>query len=242
MSESGHILVAEDDSMDAYFSQRAFKRAGVPVALHFVRDGQEVIDYLQGEGKFADRAAHPLPQLVLLDLNMPRLDGFEVLEWVRKQPGFNSLQMVIFSSSDETKDMNRAYGLGANWYLVKPHSMDELTALIGRFKRFWLEGADDRGRKAALAQRHLFASQYVLGRLSPLRLSRFLDLFRASGFGVGIPTLPGSAVSSGCTQAPRPGAEIFDRGAGLGHVPAACTELPFRRTRCRCHWNIWARH
>jgi DNA-binding response OmpR family regulator len=87
--------------------------------------------------------------LVLLDLNMPRLDGFEVLEWVRKQPGFNSLQMVIFSSSDETKDMNRAYSLGANWYLIKPHSMEELTALVVRFKKFWLEGADDHGRKAA---------------------------------------------------------------------------------------------
>ena len=149
MNESGHILVAEDDLTDAYFFQRAFNRAGIPVALHFVRDGQEVIDYLQGTGPFADRTAYPLPQLVLLDLNMPRLNGFDVLEWVREQPGFRNLQVVIFSSSDEAKDINRAYGLGANWYLVKPHSMDELTALVGRFKKFWLEGANDRGRKAA---------------------------------------------------------------------------------------------
>jgi CheY-like chemotaxis protein len=149
MSESGHILVAEDDPTDAFFFQRAFKRAGLPVLLHFVRDGQEVIDYLRGTGIFADRTAYPLPQLVLLDLKMPRLDGFEVLEWVRQQPGFSSLQVVIFSSSDEAKDINRAYGLGANWYLVKPHSMDELTALVGRFKKFWLEGAKDPDRKAA---------------------------------------------------------------------------------------------
>ena len=149
MSDSGHILVAEDDPTDAYFFQRAFKRAGIPVSLHFVRDGQEVIDYIQGEGQFADRAAHPLPQLVLLDLKMPRLDGFEVLEWVRNQPGFNSMQIVIFSSSGEPKDINRAYGLGANWYLVKPHSMGELTELVGRFKKFWLEGSNDRRRKAA---------------------------------------------------------------------------------------------
>ena len=149
MSESGHILVAEDDTTDAYFFQRAFKRAGLPVVLHFVRDGQEVIDYLQGTGQFADRTAHPLPQLLLLDLNMPRLNGFDVLEWVRRQPGFSGVQVVIFSSSDEAKDINKAYGLGANWYLVKPHSMDELTALVGRFKKFWLEGAKDPGRKAA---------------------------------------------------------------------------------------------
>ena len=90
-----------------------------------------------------------MPQLVMLDLKMPRLDGFDVLEWVRKQPGLNGLQIVIFSSSDQPGDNNRAYGLGANWYLVKPHSMEELTALVGRFKKFWLEGNDDRSRKAA---------------------------------------------------------------------------------------------
>jgi CheY-like chemotaxis protein len=149
MNESGHILVAEDDPTDAYFFQRAFKRAGIPVTLHFVRDGQEVIDYLKQEGQFADRTAHPLPQLVLLDLRMPRLAGFEGLEGVRKQPSFSGLQIVIFSSSGEPRDMNRAYGLGANWYLVKPHSMAELTELVGRFKKFWLEGRDDHGRKAA---------------------------------------------------------------------------------------------
>lgn len=149
MTQSGHILVAEDDSTDAYFFQRAFNRADIPVTLHFVRDGKEVLDYLQGEGQFADRAAHPLPQLLLLDLKMPRLDGFEVLEWVQKQPDFSGLQLVIFSSSDEPKDINRAYGLGANWYLVKPHSMEELNALVGRFKKFWLEGPSDQGRKVA---------------------------------------------------------------------------------------------
>jgi CheY-like chemotaxis protein len=149
MHASGHILVAEDDPTDAYFFERAFRRAGLPVTLHFVRDGQEVIEYLQGKGPFADRAAHPLPQLVLLDLNMPRLNGFEVLGWLRRQPQLNGLHVVIFSASDEPKDLNRAYNLGADWYMVKPHSMDELTALVGRFRKYWLEGHDDHGRKAA---------------------------------------------------------------------------------------------
>jgi CheY-like chemotaxis protein len=149
MSSSGHILVAEDDTTDAFFFQRAFRRAGIPVTLHFVRDGQEVIDYLDGKGAFADRSAHPQPQLLLLDLKMPKLDGFDVLRWVRKRPELADLVVVLFSSSDEPRDISRAYDLGANWYLVKPHSMDELTALVGRFKKYWLEASPTGSRQAA---------------------------------------------------------------------------------------------
>jgi CheY-like chemotaxis protein len=149
MNVTGHILVAEDDPTDAYFFQRAFKRAGLPVTLHFVRDGQEVLDYLQGAEPFADRIRHPLPQLVLLDLNMPRVDGYEVLKRVRRQPDLNGLQIVIFSGSDQPTDIERALGLGANSYLVKPHSMEELTAVVGLFKKHWLEGHAARSRKAA---------------------------------------------------------------------------------------------
>ncbi len=149
ITESGHILVAEDDPTDAFFFQRAFGRAGLPATLHFVRDGQKVLDYLQGEGQFADRTSYPMPQLLLLDLKMPRLDGFDVLKWVRKQPGLSGLPVVIFSSSEEPKHVARAYGMGANSYLVKPHSMAELTALVGQFKRSWLDSSKDSGRKAA---------------------------------------------------------------------------------------------
>ncbi len=138
-NENGHILVAEDDPTDAFFLQRAFKRAGVPVVLHFVRDGQEVLSYLRGIGMYADRGVFPLPQLLLLDLGMPRMDGFHVLEWVREQAEFSSMQIVIFSGSEQTRDVNRAHNLGANWYLVKPHSMEELMDLVGRFKKYWLE-------------------------------------------------------------------------------------------------------
>lgn len=139
MNKTGHILVAEDDTSDAFFFQRAFKRGGLPVSLHFVRDGQEAIDYLQGEGKFADRAAHPLPQLLLLDLKMPRLDGFDVLEWVRKHPELRRLQVIIFSGSDEPEDIKRAEKMGANSYLVKPHSIEEMNLLVGRFKKHLIE-------------------------------------------------------------------------------------------------------
>jgi CheY-like chemotaxis protein len=149
MSNSGHILVAEDDTTDAFFFQRAFRRAGIPVTLHFVRDGQEVIDYLQGVGQFSDRVAHPQPQLLLLDLRMPKLDGFDVLKWIRNKSELAELQVVLFSSSDEPRDITKAYDLGANSYLVKPHSMEELTGMVGRFKKYWLDANPDRSRQAA---------------------------------------------------------------------------------------------
>ncbi len=137
----GHILVAEDDTTDAFFLQRAFNRAGIPLTLHFVDDGQQVLDYLEGKSGFADRAAHPVPQLLLLDLHMPRLDGFEVLSRIRGQPQWQSLQVVIFSSSSQKRDIQRARELGANSYLVKPHSIQELMELVGAFKKQWVEEA-----------------------------------------------------------------------------------------------------
>lgn len=143
MRQTEHILVAEDDASDAFFLQRAFSRAGIPVTLHFVTDGQEAIDYIAGQGRFADRVAHPMPDLLLLDLKMPRLDGFDVLNWLRRQPELKHLEAVIFSGSDEAHDINRAYGLGATAYLVKPHSVEELNTLVGRLKKQWSGTLDE---------------------------------------------------------------------------------------------------
>src|SRR5437660_1642812 len=149
MNKPAIILVAEDEPTDAFFLERAFKRAGVPVILHFVADGRELIAYLKGEPPFADRAAHPFPQLLLLDLNLPRMSGFEVLSWIRKKSPFKDLQVVIFSASQEPQDIHRAQDLGANSYLVKPHSIDELNELVGRFKKEWLDGDNNPRREAA---------------------------------------------------------------------------------------------
>lgn len=149
MNRAGHILVAEDDPTDAFFFQRAFKRAGIPVTLHFVRDGREAIDYLEGTSPFAERAANPMPQLLLLDLKMPRLDGFDVLAWIRKQQGMENLRVIIFSGSDDPRDRKRAQALGANSYLVKPHSIEEMNSLVARFKKQWCETENGSDRKAA---------------------------------------------------------------------------------------------
>ena len=121
------ILVADDDENDVFFIERALKEAQVANPLRRVRDGEEAIAYLKGEGGYGDREKFPLPHLMLLDLKMPRKNGFEVLEWVRGQPGLKRLPVIILTSSKEDPDIKRAYDLGANTYLVKPAKPEGLV-------------------------------------------------------------------------------------------------------------------
>jgi len=144
------ILVAEDDTDDAFFLKRAFAKVGVRTSLQFVRDGQEAVQYLRGEGQFADRLTYPFPHLLLLDLKMPRMDGLQVLGWVRLQPFLKRLPAVIFSSSAHEKDINNAYDLGANSYLVKPHNPADLLALVNKLKTYWCETNKSPGAFAKL--------------------------------------------------------------------------------------------
>jgi CheY-like chemotaxis protein len=136
---SKRVLIAEDDPTDIFLLQRAFAVAEVPAILHVVRDGQEAIDYLEGEASYGDRQAHPLPDLLLLDLKMPKLNGFDVLSWLKRQPGLKRLLVTVLTSSDQPQDINRAYDLGANSYLLKPHSSQELSDLVKRVQKYWLE-------------------------------------------------------------------------------------------------------
>ena len=112
----GVILLAEDDPNDVLLIERAFQRTHVANSLQVVRDGEEALAYLSGQGPFADRERHPLPVLLLMDLKMPRKSGLEVLEWVRQQPGLKRLPIVVLTSSNQGPDINRAYELGANSY------------------------------------------------------------------------------------------------------------------------------
>src|ERR1043166_8865305 len=121
------MLVAEDREEDVEILKLAFEKAQVNVPLHFVSNGEEVIEYLKGEGRFSNRDEYPLPKVLLLDLKMPVLSGFEVLEWLRLQPSLRRLLVVVFSSSDLPEDVNRAFELGANSYVVKPIDFNKLT-------------------------------------------------------------------------------------------------------------------
>lgn len=120
------VLYAEDDENDAFFMRRAFAKIGPPHSLHHVADGHSVIDYLSGAGVYADRALHPLPALVLLDVKLPSLTGFDVLHWLRGRREFDDLPVVMITSSNQERDVHEAFANGANGYLLKPSNTDEL--------------------------------------------------------------------------------------------------------------------
>jgi CheY-like chemotaxis protein len=132
------VLYAEDEENDAFFMERAFKQAGIPTPLVVVADGQVVIDYCSASGQYANRAEYPLPSLLLLDLNMPKKSGLEVLKWVRTQPSFYTLPVVVVTSSTQDADIHRAYIQGANAYLVKPAKPNELIVMVKAINDFWL--------------------------------------------------------------------------------------------------------
>jgi chemotaxis family two-component system response regulator Rcp1 len=125
-----NILVAEDNEDDLFLLRQAFKKAEVPSQLHHVNDGMEALTYLKGEAAFNDRKAHPFPDILLLDLNMPRKNGFEVLEWIRQDAKCSRLVVHVFTSSSHEADVRRAYDLHANTFLLKPSRVDELVTLV----------------------------------------------------------------------------------------------------------------
>lgn len=132
------ILLVEDDEADILLLRHAFRNARIANPLIEVRNGQAAIQYLSGDGAYADRVRHPIPFLILLDLRLPKLSGFEVLEWIRDQSEFAQLIVVVLTASDHVPDKTRAHELGANSYLIKPGNFDELVVLVKGIKGRWL--------------------------------------------------------------------------------------------------------
>jgi CheY-like chemotaxis protein len=138
VSDRAVILLVEDQENDVVLIRKAFEKGQVVNPLFVVRSGEEAMAYLAGDGKFRNRAEYPLPDLVLLDIKMPGLDGFDVLRWVRSQGGFSSLLVVMLTSSDRVYDVNQAYKLGANSFLVKPLDFENYIQTCHVLKQYWL--------------------------------------------------------------------------------------------------------
>lgn len=132
------ILYVEDQENDVIFMRHAWTKAGLLNPLHVVTDGEQALEYLAGEGKYANRVEHPCPGLVLLDLMLPKLHGLDVLKWIRLQSSTLLLPVIVFSSSSKPQDVCRAYELHVNAYLTKPARLEELVQMIASLKDFWL--------------------------------------------------------------------------------------------------------
>lgn len=139
MNPIGTILLVEDNSDDVFFMRRACKSVGLQNPLHVVEDGNKAIDYLAGNGQFADRAAFPLPCVMLLDLKLPGKSGLEVLGWIQERPEFVTSVVIVLTTSREPRDIQEAYRLGANAYLVKPTSPTQLVEVVSSIKSFWID-------------------------------------------------------------------------------------------------------
>jgi CheY-like chemotaxis protein len=124
------ILAADDEEADRFVLNLALEKARLPHPVVIVRDGQEVVDYLSGHAPFMDREIHPLPSLLLLDLKMPRLDGFEILAWLATRLDFKELPVVVLSSSSADSDIQMARQLGAREYFIKPHALSDWVSIL----------------------------------------------------------------------------------------------------------------
>jgi CheY-like chemotaxis protein len=131
------VLYVEDEDSDVWIMQRAFREEGLEEWLYVARDGLEAISWLVGAGEYADRAKYPLPDLVLLDMFLPKANGDEVLRWIRDQAALVTVPVIMFSSSDRETDLAEAYRLGANLYLSKPTGGD--LRAVARFLVAWLQ-------------------------------------------------------------------------------------------------------
>ncbi len=133
------IIYVEDEESDALLLKISFERIGVVDAFKLVPDGEQAIAYLAGKGNYANRELFPLPCLVLLDLNLPRKSGFEVLQWRRQDKVARTIPFIVFTSSSQPRDIQQAYDLGANAYLTKVPSLNDWTKRASAIRDFWLE-------------------------------------------------------------------------------------------------------
>jgi len=133
------FLIVEDEENDIYFLKHALQKAGITNPVQVVESGQAAIDYLNGTGKYGDRSLYPLPGMIFLDLKLPQVHGLEVLKWIRERASLPPIVIMILTSSSLREDIERAYRLGANSYVVKPSSPEKLVEIVGDLRNWWFK-------------------------------------------------------------------------------------------------------
>jgi CheY-like chemotaxis protein len=131
-------LLIEDNEDHALLIRRAFLKGNPINPLQVVTSGEEAVEYLEGAGRYSNWSEYPLPTAVVLDLKLPGIDGFEVLRWIRKQSGLRTLRVVVMTCSELDQDVNLAYQLGANSFIVKPAALEDLIQMIEVSRSYWL--------------------------------------------------------------------------------------------------------
>lgn len=147
MSARSLILLVEDSRDDAFFLRRAFLKAGFAHPIVDVRNGQQAVNYLSGNASYADRSLYPLPGLVVVDLKMPLMDGFELLGWLQSRPELEGLPAIVISSSALPTDREKAIKLGARDYFVKPNDPADLIGLVADLHEKWMNGGNAQALK-----------------------------------------------------------------------------------------------
>lgn len=133
-----NILLAEDNPADVEITQEAFKRGKLGNKMFVVRDGREALDYLFHQGEYQDKAAYPTPDLILLDIKMPKVDGLEVLEKIKRDEELKRLPVIMLTVSDREADVIKAYNTGVNSYIVKPVKFSDFLEVVARVKEYWI--------------------------------------------------------------------------------------------------------
>lgn len=138
MTEQATFLIVEDNADDAALLRRAFTRAKLLNAIHFVHTAEQAIEYLTGVGNYRNRAEFPIPSLILLDLKLPGMSGHDFLKWLRDHPQFRNLRTVVLSGSDDMRDVNLAYKFGANSFLIKPADFERFVEISLALNGYWM--------------------------------------------------------------------------------------------------------
>ena len=138
MTSLAVVLMVEDNEDDVLVVRRAFRAAGILNPVIVARTGEEAITYLEAKGRYWSRAEFPLPRIILLDLKMPGLDGFDTLSWIRSRDEFAGIAVIVLTSSGQLRDIQRAYQLGANSFIVKETEFRDVVTMSKMLKEYWL--------------------------------------------------------------------------------------------------------